>query len=61
MGGVCEQVGQYGAQQREADLLSVQAEDAVEKLRDAIGPLLASLLQQLLKHDACANRYIYIY
>lgn len=49
VGGVCEQVGQDGTQQGEGDLLGVQAEDAVEQLHDAIGPLLSSLLQQLLK------------
>ena len=30
VGRVCEQVGQYGTQQGERDLLGVQAEDAVE-------------------------------
>lgn len=51
MGGVCEEVGQYGTQQGEGDLLSVQAEDAVEQLCHPISPLLSGLLQQLLKKD----------
>lgn len=52
VGGVCQQVGQYGAQQGEGDLLSIQAEDAVEQLHHPIGPLLSGLLQQLLQEDA---------
>lgn len=55
MGGVCQQVGQYSAQQGQGDLLHVQAEDAVEQLHHTIGPLLSSLLQQLLKRDAMLN------
>lgn len=55
VGGVCQQVGQYSAQQGQRDLLHVQAEDAVEQLHHPIGPLLSSLLQQLLKRDECAS------
>ena len=48
MGRVCEQVGQYGPQEGQGDLLCVQAEDAVEQLHHAMGPLLPRLLQQFL-------------
>ena len=48
VGGVCEQVGQYGSQEGEGDLLCVQAEDAVEQLHHPIRPLLPRLLQQFL-------------
>ena len=44
MGGVCEKVGQDGAQQGEGHLLGVQTEDAVEELHHTQRPLLTSLL-----------------
>ena len=49
MGGVSEQVGQYGAQQCQGDLLGVQTEDAVEQFDSPIGPLLTRFLQQFLE------------